>query len=76
MDQPNAFTFHGAVGDERASFGSMRGEKVHVNAAHFSSVASPRALPGGDSDAFAPCAPPVRMRLTPIKSVRSRISKK
>ena len=57
MDQPNAFTFHGAVGDERASFGSMRGEKVHVNAAPFSSVASPRALPGGDSDAFAPCAP-------------------
>ena len=56
MHPPNAFTFHGAVGEERASFGSMRGEKVHVNAAHFSSVASPRALPGGDSDAFAPCA--------------------
>ena len=56
MHPPIAFTFHGAVGEERASFGSMRGEKVHVNAAHFSSVASPRALPGGDSDAFAPCA--------------------
>ena len=31
----------------------MRGEAVHANAAHFSSVASPRALPGG-SDASAP----------------------
>ena len=46
-------TFHGAIGDGRASFGSMRGEAVHANAAHFSSVASPRALPGG-SDASAP----------------------
>ena len=49
----SAFTLHGAVGDGRASFGSMRGEAVHANAAHFSSVASPRALPGG-SDASAP----------------------
>ena len=53
MDPAHAFTFHGAVGDGRASFGSMRGEAVHANAAHFSSVASPRALPGG-SDASAP----------------------
>ena len=53
IDPANAFTFHGAVGDGRASFGSMRGEAVHANAAHFSSVASPRALPGG-SDASAP----------------------
>ena len=52
-DPASAFTFHGAVGDGRASFGSMRGEAVHANAAHFSSVASPRALPGG-SDASAP----------------------
>ena len=56
-DPASAFTLHGAVGDGRASFGSMCGETVHANAAHFSSVASPRALPGGDSDAFAPCAP-------------------
>ena len=52
-DPASASTFHGAVGDGRASFGSMRGEAVHANAAHFSSVASPRALPGG-SDASAP----------------------
>ena len=56
MDPANAFTFHGAVGDGRAAFGSMRGERVQVNTAHFSSVASPWALPGGGSDA---CAPPV-----------------
>ena len=49
----SAFIFHGPVGDGRASFGSMRGEAVHANAAHFSSVASPRALLGG-SDASAP----------------------
>ena len=52
-DPASAFTLHGAVGDGRASFGSMRGEAVHANAAHVSSVASPRALPGG-SDASAP----------------------
>ena len=56
IDPANAFTFHGAVGDGRAAFGSMRGERVQVNTAHFSSVASPWALPGGGSDA---CAPPV-----------------
>ena len=56
IDLANAFTFHGAVGDGRAAFGSIRGERVHVNAAHFSSVASPWARPGGGSDA---CAPPV-----------------
>ena len=56
MDPANAFAFHGAVGDGRAAFGSMRGERVQVNTAHFSSVASPWALPGGGSDA---CAPPV-----------------
>ena len=52
-DPASAFTLHGAVGHGRASFGSMRGEAVHANAAHVSSVASPRALPGG-SDASAP----------------------
>ena len=52
-DPASASTFHGAVGDGRASFGSMRGEAVHANAAHFSSVASPRALPGG-SDSSPP----------------------
>ena len=52
-DPASAFTFPGAVGDGRASFGSMRGEAVHANAAHFSSVASPWALPSG-SDASAP----------------------
>ena len=52
-DPASAFTFHDPVGDGRASFGSMRGEAGHANAAHFSSVASPRALPGG-SDASAP----------------------
>ena len=55
-DRASAFTFPGAVGDGRTSFGSMRGEAVHANAAHFSSAASPWALPGGGSDA---CAPPV-----------------
>ena len=55
-DPASAFTFHGPVGDGRASFGSMRGEAGHANAAHFSSVASPWALPGGDS---AACAHPV-----------------
>ena len=55
MDPPNAFTFHGVIGDGRASFGSMRDdERLHVNAAHFNSVASPRALPGGGSDACSP----------------------
>ena len=58
IDPANAFTFHGAVGDRRAAFpvGSMCGERVQVNAANFSSAASPWALPGGGSDA---CAPPV-----------------
>ena len=56
MDPADAFTLHGAVGDGRPPFDSMRGETVHANAAHFSSVASPWALPGGDS---AACAPPV-----------------
>ena len=58
IDPANAFTFHGAVGDGRAAFpvGSMCGERVQVNAANFSSAASPWALPGGGSDA---CAPPV-----------------
>ena len=58
FDPANAFTFHGAVGDGRAAFpvGSMCGERVQVNAANFSSAASPWALPGGGSDA---CAPPV-----------------
>ena len=58
IDPANAFTFHGAVGDGRAAFpvGSMCGERVQVNAATFSSAASPWALPGGGSDA---CAPPV-----------------
>ena len=54
MDPANAFTFHGAVGDGRAAFGSMRGERVQGNTAHFSSVASHWALPGGSSDACAP----------------------
>ena len=53
IDPANAFSFYGAVGDGRASFGSTCGETVHANAAHFSSVASPRALPGG-SDTSAP----------------------
>ena len=56
MDPANAFTFHGAVGDGRALFGSTRGERPQANKAHLSSVASPWALPGGGSDA---CAPPV-----------------
>ena len=56
MDPANAFTFNGAVGDARTSFGSMRGERVHANAAQFSSAASPWALSGGGSGA---CAPPV-----------------
>ena len=56
MDPANAFTFNGAVGDARTSFGSVRGERVHANAAQFSSAASPWALPGGGSGA---CAPPV-----------------
>ena len=55
-DQANAFTCHGAIGDGCASSRSMRGERVQANTAHFSSVASPWALPGGGSDA---CAPPV-----------------
>ena len=54
MDPANAFTFHGAVGDGRALFGSMRGERPQANKAHLSSVASPWALPGGGSDACAP----------------------
>ena len=54
IDPVNASTFHGAVGDGRAAFGSMRGERVQGNTAHFSSVASPWALPGGGSDACAP----------------------
>jgi len=49
MDPANAFTFHGAVGDGRALFGSMRGERPQAT-----SVASPWALPGGSSDACAP----------------------
>ena len=53
-DPANAFIFHGAVGDGRPSFGSMRGDRVQANAAHFSSVAPPWALPGGSSDACAP----------------------
>ena len=56
MDPADAFTLHGAVGDGRPPFDSMHGETVHTNAAHFSSVASPWALPGGDS---AACAHPV-----------------
>lgn len=54
MDPANAFTFHGAVGDGRALFGSMRGERPQANKAHLSSVPSPWALPGGGSDACAP----------------------
>ena len=54
MDSANAFTFHGAVGDGRALFGSMRGERPQANKAHLSSVPSPWALPGGGSDACAP----------------------
>ena len=54
MDPANAFAFHGAVGDGRASSRSMRGERVQANTAHFSSVASHWALPGGGSDACAP----------------------
>ena len=54
MDPANAFTFHGAVGDGRALFGSMRGERPQANKAHLSSVASPWAVPGGGSDACAP----------------------
>ena len=56
MDPANAFTFHGAVGDGRALLDSMRGERPQANKAHLSSVASPWALPGGDS---AACAHPV-----------------
>ena len=48
-DPANAFTSYGAVGDGRASFGSSI-----RHAAHFSSVASPRPLTGGGSDACAP----------------------
>ena len=54
MDPANAFTFHGAVGDGRALFGSTRGERPQANKAHLSSVPSPWALPGGGSDACAP----------------------
>ena len=54
MDPANANTFHGAVGDGRALFGSMRGERPQANKAHLSSVPSPWALPGGGSDACAP----------------------
>ena len=54
MDPANAFTFHGAVGDGRALFGSMRGERPQANKAHPSSAPSPWALPGGGSDACAP----------------------
>ena len=54
IDPANAFTFHGAVGDGRASSGSMRGERPQANKAQLSSVASPWALPGGGSDACAP----------------------
>ena len=54
MDPANAFTFHGAVGDGRALFGSTRGERPQANKAHLSSVPSPWALPGGRSDACAP----------------------
>ena len=53
MDPANAFTFHGAVGDGRALFGSTRGERPQANKAHLSSVPSPWALPGGGSDACA-----------------------
>ena len=53
MDPASAFTFHGAVGDGRALFGSMRGERPQANKAHLSSVPSPWALPGGGSDACA-----------------------
>ena len=48
-DPANAFTSYGAVGDGRASFGSSI-----RHTAHFGSVASPRPLPGGGSDACAP----------------------
>ena len=48
-DPANAFTSYGAVGDGRASFGSSI-----RHAAQFSSVASPRPLPGGGSDACPP----------------------
>ena len=54
IDPANAFTFHGAVGDGRALFGSTRGERPQANKAHLSSVPSPWALPGGGSDACAP----------------------
>ena len=54
MDPANANTFHGAVGDGRAAFGSMRGKMPQANKAQLSSVASLWALPGGGSDACAP----------------------
>ena len=76
MDPANAFTFHGAVGDGRALFGSTRGERPQANKAHLSSVPSPWALPGGGSDACAPAVDlAVLMQLTAwIKALGELIS--